>query len=348
VKRALVGLLAAAVLGELGLRLLEAATGRRTGSLYQYVASNGDRFTMRPRARVVVPERYGDVEYRFNGAGYRDVEHLSEGAAGRLVVLGDSVTFGLGVAQEKIYAARLQDLLGPAWEVVNLAIFAYDPRHELAALRGDGLGHRPRLVLLQIYLNDLALPPAGEPPAAGRPSLGLRLIAARNRILYASSLYRRLHQVATGLTYHLFHDLRRLRFPRTLNDAEPRHKLAYLAARPEDSAVEAFAVIAAIDALARDHGASFLLLLSPDEVQLFDDRWDGINRRLESFCRSRSIALVDPLPALRREPERHRLFLDGVHLSARGHALLARLLAEEVARRDLLPPAPPPAPEARP
>lgn len=338
--RALWLLVVLAVAGEVGLRLYDHAVGRPTGSLYQYVVPGESRFAMRPGTFFVQPERYGDVEYRFNRQGYRDDDHDPERPARRILVLGDSVSFGLGVDQEAIWPRRLEAALaeryGGGYEVVNLAIFAYDTRSELAALEEDGLAYRPAVVILQFYMNDFSIP---ERPTEADQEVPLRwrLVAAKNRILYASNLYRRLRQGVTALTYASFHDLRRRRFPETLNDAEPRHKSSYLAARPDDREVPAFVALGEIKRRAESQGAELLLFVSPDEVQLYDDRWDSINRRIAAFCAGEEIALFDPLPELRAHPARYELFLDGVHLSRRGHEIITGMLLEEMERRGYLP-----------
>lgn len=344
-KRLLMILALAAVTGEVALRAWDLASGRRTGSLYdELVFSTGDdgwrRHKMRPDARLIVPERYGDVEYRFNQAGYRDVDHDLASPLAKIVLLGDSVGFGLGVAQEEIYAQRLATELSrrfpSTYEVANLAIFGYNTRDEQEALEEDGLKLAPGLVLLQFYMNDFALPPADWKP--GPLPLAARLRGLRNKLLYSSNLYRRLHQVAAGTVYTLFHDLRRQRFPETLNRAEPESKRRYLEAFAKDGEVPAFQAIREIAALATNRGAGFVLLVTPDEVQLHDAQYDVINRRLETFAATQGLPLVDLLPTLRAAPERYRIFLDGVHLSSYGHELAAAHLAAELAGRGLLPP----------
>ena len=330
-------LIAALVLGEVAVRIWEGFRGG-TGSLYDEVVTAGSRFKMRPGS-VTVPERYGDIHYSFNRDGYRDGEPRP--AARRIVVLGDSVSFGLGVDQDEIYPAVLERRLNAGrrqdWDVINLAIFAYNTADELESLRTDGLKHRPELVILEFYMNDFSIPSAGSKgaPAPPPPSLLNRLAALKNRIVYKSALYRRLYQAGTGLTFVLFHDLRRNRYPGTLNDDEPRNKSAFLAATPDDGAVAAFRLIREIHRLAGENGARLLVLLSPDEVQLYTDRFDGINARLHSFCRREGIDLFDPLPVLRSAAHRAQLFNDGVHYSRRGHALLAQLLFDDLTRRGL-------------
>ncbi len=325
-RRLLAVLAAACVVGEAGLRAWDHFHGK-TGSLYDYVVPAGTRFKMRPGSSVTVPERYGDIRYSFNRQGYRDVDHDPAQPGRRLLLLGDSVTFGLGVAQDRTYAARIaRQLAGrqPPWETVNQTIFAYDTRHELVTLEEDGLAYRPGVILLQFYMNDFSI--SSPQPRAAAASWGDRLLAAKNRLLYKSVLYLRAQQLLLGTSYLLLHGARRRYFPETLNAGEPQAQTAYLAAHPDDASLPTFTALGAIGRVARQHGARLLVFITPDEVQLFTPRYDVINRRVADFCRRQGIPVFDPLPVLRAGDDRRRLFYDGVHYSDHGHAVIASLL----------------------
>jgi lysophospholipase L1-like esterase len=328
-------MLAVFLAGEVGVRLLETSRGP-TGSLYDYVVPMGSRFKMRPGVDVLVPERYGDIHYHFNSAGYRDDDLQPRSEGRRIALLGDSVSFGLGVDQDAIYPAllerRLRADVDPDYDVLNLAIFSYNTVNELDALLTDGLADRPQVIVLQFYMNDFSSAARTPHPVQDAAN---RIAALKNQLVYKSALYRRIHQAVTGLTFSLFHDLRRNRFPGTLNDAEPQDKRAYLAATP-DEAIEAFQALRSFQRAARERHARFLLVVSPDEVQLFSDRFDDINRRIAAFCRREGIDELDPLPFLRAAPDRARLYNDGVHLSRTGHRRLATLLFVELARRGMV------------
>jgi hypothetical protein len=196
-RKVVLWLLGLVVLGELAVRGVDALEGG-TGSLYDYVVPVGKRFKLKPDTRLIVPERYGDVDYRFNRQGYRDDEFSTAAGKRRIVLLGDSVAFGLGVDQDRIFANLLEHRLGASWEVDNLAVFAYHSGNELEALETDGVKLHPELVVVQFYMNDFSIPQSAggpEPP----PSLGARLTAVKNRLLYSSALYRRGHQAVAGL-----------------------------------------------------------------------------------------------------------------------------------------------------
>ncbi len=81
----------------------------------------------------------------------------------RVVMLGDSVTFGWGVDAEVTFAHRLEATWNegaPATrlEVVNTALPKYDSNQEAAMLRQIGLSLEPDLVVLTYVTNDLAEP----------------------------------------------------------------------------------------------------------------------------------------------------------------------------------------------
>ncbi|HEV3459564.1 MAG TPA: SGNH/GDSL hydrolase family protein [Thermoanaerobaculia bacterium] len=346
-RRLFVVLAAAGIAGEAGLRVWDHFHGK-TGSLYDYVVQVGTRFKMRPGVAVIVPERYGDIRYSFNRDGYRDVDHDPAKPCRRLLLLGDSVTFGLGVAQDRTYAARIARELAarqPPWETVNQTIFAYDTRHELETLEEDGLGYRPDVILLQFYMNDFSI--SSPHPRAAAGSWGDRLLAAKNRLLYKSALYLRAQQLLLGASYLLLHDARRRYFPQTLNADEPRAQTAYLAAHPGDASLPTFTALGAIGRVARQHGARLLVFITPDEVQLFTPRYDVINRRVADFCRGQGIPVFDPLPVLRAGADRRRLFYDGVHYSDYGHAVVGRLLLAALDRGGFLAAVPGRAPSAQ-
>lgn len=99
-----------------------------------------------------IPQREGLVEgaeVRLNSRGLRDREYSLERPAGvraRFLVLGDSVVFGRGVSGRDVFSERLEERLGPAYEVINGAVCAYSDgqslgfyEKRLADLRPDGV-----------------------------------------------------------------------------------------------------------------------------------------------------------------------------------------------------------------
>ncbi|HBP17590.1 MAG TPA: hypothetical protein DEA08_07345 [Planctomycetes bacterium] len=79
------------------------------------------------------------------------------GAKRRVLLLGDSVTFGRGVADEDTFARRLEEVL-PGSAVFNAGVSGYDTRQELHRLLRVGPEIKPHLVVLGWYRNDVIVP----------------------------------------------------------------------------------------------------------------------------------------------------------------------------------------------
>ena len=105
---------------------------------------------------------------------------------------------------------------------------------------------------------------------------------------------------------------------------------------PDDADFESFAVIERMHAEAARRGVPLVVVMTPNEVQLFDPRYDGIGERVARFCAAKGIPHHDPLPVLRAHPDRVELFHDGLHFSPLGHRVMAEWLAprlEEALRK---------------
>ena len=93
---------------------------------------------------------FGGKRLSSNSRGLRGAaEHAFEKAAGRtrIVVLGDSFTFGEEVSDPETWPARLQSI-APGTEVLNLGVHGYGHDQMLVYLREEGVRYRPDVVLL--------------------------------------------------------------------------------------------------------------------------------------------------------------------------------------------------------
>jgi len=79
----------------------------------------------------------------------------------RIVVLGDSITFGNFLDVQNTYVDQLQALLdkpdGNAYEVLNFGVGGYDTLQEVAQLEQRVADYRPDLVVIGFCLNDLGV-----------------------------------------------------------------------------------------------------------------------------------------------------------------------------------------------
>ncbi|MBP7161992.1 MAG: hypothetical protein KBB26_00530 [Candidatus Omnitrophica bacterium] len=101
-----------------------------------------------------------DIEIRTNSLGFRHRDMgLKQPGELRILVLGDSITFGDFVSQDQTYPAVMEQSLrrtfpGRRLEVINAGIGAVDLQNEFALLMEAGLSVKPDIVLVGLYLND--------------------------------------------------------------------------------------------------------------------------------------------------------------------------------------------------
>ncbi len=107
------------------------------------------------------PLRTGRRERQpINAIGYRDLERVQPKPAGvrRLVSLGDSFTWGVGILFDDAWPQRVERTLsrtrGEKWEAVNLAEPGMNAVQQASRLASEGLGYGPDAVVLAWVLND--------------------------------------------------------------------------------------------------------------------------------------------------------------------------------------------------
>jgi hypothetical protein len=86
--------------------------------------------------------------------GAQEIPYEKRPGLTRIVVLGDSFTFGEEVGDDETYAHRLQTLI-PSAEVLNLGVHGYGHDQMLLYLKEEGLKYHPDLVLLGFMPDDM-------------------------------------------------------------------------------------------------------------------------------------------------------------------------------------------------
>jgi len=94
-----------------------------------------------------------EVPTTVNVRGYRGALHPYEKTPGktRLLMLGDSITFGSGVRDYETFSYLLEHRLD-RYEVVNLAVQGYGTDQELLVLEHEGLRYHPNVVVLNVCI----------------------------------------------------------------------------------------------------------------------------------------------------------------------------------------------------
>ncbi len=142
---------------------------------------------------------FAGVPVHINSLGFRDDrEYAIDKAPGtyRILVLGDSVTFGHGALSNTTYPYLLEQRLKQwrpdvKWEVWNLGVPGYNTTQELKVLERVGPRYKPDLVVVGFYENDLQ-----DNDVPTDATLRRRIVSAiqgsMQRWLYSFELYKRI------------------------------------------------------------------------------------------------------------------------------------------------------------
>lgn len=119
------------------------------GSTGQYDEQLG--WSLKPLSYAVSNRTGYEVEYRINSKGLRDDETTYDKPHGtfRIVLLGDSNTFGFGVPIEKHFSVLLEGYFENL-EVINLGVGGFGVDQELLRLKSEGFRYEPDLVLAYV------------------------------------------------------------------------------------------------------------------------------------------------------------------------------------------------------
>ena len=278
------------------------------------------------RDRVVTHEQ---IDYRTNSHGFRDrdIELAKPEGVARVAVLGDSYTFGHGVALEDTIPRRLEDAIAQLQgslpvEVLNLGISGYNTELQVDLLRSRGLVFEPDLVLVLYYVND---PDRLLDSPLGRN--GNEVTLAIQRFLANQPTGPPPEAIETYLIDQLGHDgLARLRARPTPADY---HELLHLLPEFWNSVEASFAEL---EELALRENFDVMVAVLPG----FDHPWDRypydwIHHQVIGLASSHGFETHDLRPALAHRPtHEHRLSERDGHTNPEANRSLAAWLAPRV------------------
>ena len=295
---------------------------------------------------------------RTNSFGLRSPEVAVPKPAGRfrILLLGDSFTFGFQAAQHVIFARKLEELLRgrgyPAVEVVNAGVLSYCPLLEYLQYKHHLQALEPDLVVLNFdmsdvqdhleYARDLVSSADGVPLFVKEPSLGqpgplLGLLSFDWVAKHLAALRRRSEAAAAAVPFARDED----RYLWALDngpemDAEVQQSLA---------------PIASLSTLLRHHAIPLILATYPQPWQVSADATplppirdqygigqntvhlnDRAFRKLNAFAVANGLPFLNATDAFRQHPEPATLFMESdFHFTPAGHSLYAQVLADRLA-----------------
>ncbi len=217
----------------------------------------------------------------------------------RVVFLGDSCTFGVGVDDDQTFPAWVQQRL-PGVQCRNLGVPGYSAYQGRVLLEHYAFDAPPDVVVISFGFND-------EAPWDTRSDLENAQRLAAEREGFAAHF--RFVKLLQGVLP--------LRAPAASHTRE--------GARPRLTDAEFQEQVRAMIAWCRQRGATPLLMLWPQKSQLREEGLLPKQAALLAVAQSERVGLVD-LPAAFRAPGQPDLFLDAVHANAQGCEAVADTL----------------------
>lgn len=295
----------------------------RPGMTFRFVyVDRTGRDTWTPRA----------VEARINEHGLRGPSPSPTKAAGvyRILALGDSFTFGEGVADDEPFIARLTERLNRSsasrrYEGINAGVSGYNTRDEVIYLENRWLELDPDLVLLTFYLND-----AYDDARFGPLVQGGATPATLDEFL-----------TDPGPSWVVDWATSRWRRWRTGREISRIYRAQF-----SDNPVidghdwdDSRAALARAVALTRDRGIPLVLVIFPELHELDDDHpFANIHSGVREAAEGLGIPVIDLLDTFRGE-DASELWVHPTdhHPNARAHAIAARAIADVLMQSGILP-----------
>jgi lysophospholipase L1-like esterase len=288
-------------------------------------------------------EGYGTSIVTTNAAGFRDREHAIQSHTRRVVVVGDSFTFGFGVEVEQRFSAYLERAF-PDLEFINLGVPVYALEQERKVMGDIGFEYEPKVVLLAFCLNDIL--PRDQDFLDARASLPQK---STNRSLKAFlAEHSRLYQLTRAAVNNnkqlamLFVRMGLKRPPPGFSHLDPNLKVSLRQYNPiiEAAMEKAKADLALMAQLCQDREILFTVAAIPAKQAIVPESLDVSianlsydredfelskpYRVLGEWCEQLNIRYVNAYP---RFAGRDGLYLPGdMHFSPEGHQAFAEAI----------------------
>jgi hypothetical protein len=270
-----------------------------------------------------------------NALGYRDFDRAQPKPAGvhRVLCLGDSFTWGVGVLFDDAWPQRLERTLsrtrGERWQAVNLAEPGLNAVQEASRLESEGFAYGPDVVVVGYVLNDSEDEDAAE---------------ARRAQDWAEERRRAPHPLERILDRSALVRLVRTRISATI---ENRRRISDYRSMYEDGYkgwVAARGALAAMGGMCKAHGVPLLVVIFPLFANPLDARYPftQIHAKVAVAAEQAGAEVLDLLPRYRGLDWR-LLVVDGAndeHPNEIAHRIAAQAIVRAV--DELVPGAPAP------
>jgi lysophospholipase L1-like esterase len=237
-------------------------------------------------------------------------------AVPRIMILGDSVTWGAEMDQAETFPSRLQTLLkerGNTVQVLNASASSWGIENEIAYLERFGT-FRSHTLIWQIGSHDLIQPKSTAEAIRHREAKPWTAIGE--------------------LAGQYF-------WPRIVNGLRAGDKPITTSNAMRRQFQSNMDCIALASAITRQHGATLLILHTPNREEVVVSADESLSGHLSAFrseflttCALHGIPVIDLSSEWREKPDSNKYFLDHVHLSGAGNLAVAERVATWLVKED--------------
>ncbi|UCF05587.1 MAG: hypothetical protein JSV33_00705 [bacterium] len=290
-----------------------------------------------------------------NSQGLRDDEVTVPKPAGclRILILGDSITFGTLIGKEKAYPSKLERLLraqSRSVDVINAGVSGYTAYNELQYYLVEGRKYEPDIVIVAFCMNDVAnprihwgsnisrmidIPQEAIPNKMHDEGYALPFVEWRSSIWYRLMMRSELYRTFGWRIRLLVQEFKKAHLP-TIITANDTTSIKVLLSETSTEFRWLLSNYRQLNDAVHSDGASMLVLLFPLAYQL-DDHYPFFPQQLISKCCTEyGIPCLDLLETFRQYGKEYVFLLDRTgyndvwHLSGRGHGVVALRLREWV------------------
>lgn len=300
----------------------------------------------------VETQEYAEKVY-LNEKGLRGKSYPYEKKSGvyRIIILGDSFVFGLGVGDEDLFSLKLEELFkryGKDVEVINMGLNGFGTDQEYLLLEYEGFDYSPDMLIIFFFVgNDIDNNSASLQYGKNKPYFKLekgalelnnspvpqsRKINAENSTAIEPKGRINIPFLKNFLQKHSYaYTFLRLRYNYLL------HKIGIRSSFDQSAIQKGWGVTEAIFIKTRDacleHNCDFLVAIIPTREQVMGVESDAIQQKFISFAQNNGIEYLNLLDELKGRADLN--FMIDSHWNRKGHGFIADLLFKRLNKHGL-------------
>ncbi|MGD8509314.1 MAG: SGNH/GDSL hydrolase family protein, partial [Syntrophobacterales bacterium] len=285
-----------------------------------------------------------------NADGFRDLDYPLEKKVTvfRIMVIGDSFTFGQGVNLEDTYSKQLERRLndmGKTSEVISCGVIGYGMWQYLETLERKVIPYKPDLVILGLFIDDIPTSvspyedlqnwPGTNPfvkDASGLMSRSYLWNFLKNSITFVETKYRYLrgHNYLKGIE-------KRKEATGPAHPESTWYPIMY-GKLPKDIYSDFAETLHTFMRICETANIQVLVVLIPDAAQMHEPERQEVNLFVAQTCKDIGVPFVDVTKRFEKEEDPRTLYLFPLdaHTSPKGHRLIADSIFEQLQERKLL------------